>query len=355
MKENWKITVVASEDFKDALGKVLIEGCKMETLPDDCHLLENISRNSPDLVFLQLKEPSSYTFSLTREIKLLSPQTMVMVVGDIKTPYIPILAFRSQVYDVINWPTSEKELKERLKNAFLRKKMGASKAAQERLHFSLVHRLRNPLGAISGHVQKLLMTLHKLSERQIEEGLRQILSSCVRIEESLNEFLSLHRGGAQSKTILDINTIVESALTLLVYRTTQGNIQVERSLGAGLPHIKGHSKDLLEAFINVITNSIEAMEGGGRLTVETSTVEGYKGTPGKWVCVAFKDSGRGIKEEDLTRVFTPFFTTKEKDNIGLGLSIVKEIVAAHQGYIEVKSEVAKGTEFYIYLPSEEGQ
>jgi signal transduction histidine kinase len=352
LKGRWKIVVVDDGEFKKMLEKVLTEECELESLPDDAHLLETISRLSPDLVFLFMKESNSYTFSLTREIKLLSPQTMVIVVGEVKTVDIPILVFRSQAYDMINWPVSEQELKERTQNALLRKKMGATKASHDRLSFSLVHQIRNPLGAISGNVQQLLRTLDKLSEEQIEAGLRQILSNCIRVEESLNEFLSLQRGAIMARTVLNLNTLVESALSLLIYRTEQKNIRVEKCLGTRLPHIKGIGKELMEAFVNVITNAIEAMREGGRLTVETNGVEGYRGSSSKWVYVKFRDTGCGMTEEDQHRIFTPFFTTKER-GVGLGLSITKEIIESHKGYIEIQSHVAKGTEFRIYLPAGE--
>lgn len=354
MKEHWKIAVVAGKDFREMLVKVLPKDCEVESLPDDSRLLENIAKASPDLIFLNLREPNSYTFSLTREIKLVSPQTMVIVVGEMKTPDIPLLAFRSKAYDMISCPASEQELKERAQNALLRKKMGVSKTSQEQLPFSVVHQIRNPLGAISGHVQQLLRTLDKLPKKQIDEGLHQILSSCIRIEQSLNEFLNLQRGIAQERALLDINTVVESALALLVYRIEQKKVRVEKFLAASLPYLRGNSKTLLEAFINFITNSIEAMQEGGKLTVETKAQEGYKGLSGKWISVGIKDTGCGIKEEDIPRIFIPFFTTKGADNIGLGLSIGKEIVESHHGHIEVHSNVAKGTEFCIYLPAGEG-
>lgn len=353
MKGHWKIAVVARDDLREVLMRVLPEDYDVETLPDDSRLLETISRTSPDLIFLYLKTPSSYTFSLIREIKLVSPQTMVIVVGKVSTPDIPILAFRSQVYDMIIWPTTERELKERTQNAISRKRMGTSKSSKDKLPISLVHQLRNPLGAISGHVQQLLRTLNRLSERQVEEGLRQILSSCVRIEESLNEFLRVQRGTALVRAPLDINTVVESALALLVYRTSQRNIQVEKALGVGLPLVKGTSQHLLEAFMNILTNSIEAMQEGGKLAVETTAQEGYRGLPGRWVCVAFKDTGCGIKEEDSPRIFTPFFTTKEEGNVGLGLPIVKEIVESHRGHMEVNGKLGKGTRFCVYIPAGE--
>ncbi len=353
LKERWKIAVVGGRDLTNMLTNALPEDYKVETLPDDNQLLGTISRMPPDLIFLELDEPSNYTFSLVREIKLVSPQTMVIVVGEVKTPDIPILAFRSHVYDIIIWPTSEQELKERTQNAISRKRMGATRSSQDKRSITLVHQLRNPLGAISGYVQQLLRTLNRLSESEIEDRLRQILSSCVRIEESLNEFLNVQRGKTLAKTPLDVNAVIESALALLVYRTSQKNILVEKSLSADLPLVRGTSQHLLEAFINVITNSIEAMKEGGRLRVETSTVCDYKGHSGKWIRVTFKDTGCGIRGEDLPKMFAPFFTTKEEGNIGLGLSIVKEIVESHHGRIEVNGLIGKGTEFSIFLPTGE--
>ncbi|HHT9120123.1 MAG TPA: ATP-binding protein [Candidatus Hypogeohydataceae bacterium YC41] len=326
---------------------------EVEPLPDDSSLLETILRTSPDLVFLQLKEPNNCTFSIIREIKLLSPQTMVIVVGEVRTPDITIQAFRSQAFDVINWPTTEQELKERMRDAFVRKGIEASKNSKEQLSLSIVHQLRNPLGAISGHVQQLLRTLDRVSKSQIEEELRQVLFCCIRMEQSLNESINAQRGITQTRTTLDANTILENALALLTHRTGQKNITVAKSLCADLPCVKGNSKDLQEAFVNFITNSVEAMQEGGVLTIETGYKEGPYNLPGRWICVAIKDTGCGIKEEDMPWIFTPFFTTKGEKNIGLGLSIAKEVIESHHGHVEVNSKVAKGAKFYIYLPAAE--
>ena len=111
-----------------------------------------------------------------------------------------------------------------------------------------------------------------------------------------------------------------------------------------MPLVEADFGQLRQACVNVIMNACEAMGRGGTLAIEVSPVEA-----GRWVEVAFSDTGPGISPEHLTKIFDPFFTTKEKGT-GLGLSVVYGIIERHGGKIEIQSEVGKGTRVAIRLP-----
>ena len=105
---------------------------------------------------------------------------------------------------------------------------------------------------------------------------------------------------------------------------------------------------LQQVFTNLTLNGIQAMPNGGELTLHTSVVDSAKGTD--WIKVDVKDTGCGIPKEHLSKLFTPFFTTKGKGKgVGLGLAVVYGIIQRHKGRVEVQSEVGRGTTFTIYL------
>ena len=126
------------------------------------------------------------------------------------------------------------------------------------------------------------------------------------------------------------------------------NIEIIKHLGTNLPQVLMDPSQIQQIFMNLIINAAEAMGGKGRLTLTTRYVQA---TPESTVEVEFADTGHGISEEDLTKLFNPFFTTKEVGHgTGLGLAISYGIIKEHKGTICVESEVGKGTTFIVCLP-----
>ena len=142
---------------------------------------------------------------------------------------------------------------------------------------------------------------------------------------------------------VNVNHVVEEAVQLLANQIQIQGVKLERHLGP-LPLVDGDFGQLRQACVNVIMNACEAMSRGGRLVIDSGLVE-----DGRWVEVAFQDSGPGIPPDHLTKIFDPFFTTKEKGT-GLGLSVVYGIIERHGGKIDLKTEVGKGTRIAIRLP-----
>jgi two-component system NtrC family sensor kinase len=145
---------------------------------------------------------------------------------------------------------------------------------------------------------------------------------------------------------VQVNEVIRKMLNILKPQLQYKNIKLELNLDKNLPEIKGDSAKLLDAFINIAANAIDAMKEGGKLSIRT-----YK-SDGK-VVVEIADTGVGIPEEHLSKIFDPFFTTKEVGKgTGLGLYITYSVIEKHGGEIEVKSKVGEGTTFKIYLPGE---
>jgi signal transduction histidine kinase len=139
--------------------------------------------------------------------------------------------------------------------------------------------------------------------------------------------------------------VVQEALSRIA---VPENVEVVSQLDGTLPIILADPDQLGQVFGNIILNAVQAMPQGGQLVVKTSEVS-EKLPKSEWVAVSFTDTGVGISEESLGKLFEPLFTTKAK-GVGLGLAVTKALVEGHGGTIEVKSEVGVGTTFTVRLP-----
>ncbi|MBI5583297.1 MAG: PAS domain S-box protein [Deltaproteobacteria bacterium] len=218
-------------------------------------------------------------------------------------------------------------------------------AALGRITASVADKIRNPLTAIGGFARRL--------DKQIPEGSKEkeytkfILAEVSRLENILRTVLSLSRVTASRPEKCDLKEIVQEAIGIFEEPCKERSIAIKRSFGE-VPVIEGERELLLAAIENLIVNAMDAMPHGGLLTIATGT-EMIDGVARAVVTVS--DTGEGIKEEDLNRIFEPFYTTKvSAKRIGLGLSIAKRVVEDHKGWIRVESTVGAGTGFILYFP-----
>jgi two-component system NtrC family sensor kinase len=149
-----------------------------------------------------------------------------------------------------------------------------------------------------------------------------------------------------------VNALVQEVLALASPGISrQQGVQVVTELSPELPSIMADGDQLRQVLLNLVTNALDAMPEGGPLSVHTHPV--WKADGRAAVQIRITDTGRGIRREDLRKIFDPFFTTKGPGHgAGLGLAICQRIVKAHQGSIEVESDVGQGTTFLITLPVE---
>ena len=127
------------------------------------------------------------------------------------------------------------------------------------------------------------------------------------------------------------------------------NIKILRQVSAGLPPVKVDSSQMKQAFINIILNAVDAMSQGGSIAIGIEELKNQSGDSA--LEVRFTDSGCGIPEENLHKVFDPFFSTKQKQGgTGLGLSVTKGIIEGHNGTIEIESKPGHGTTVKVMLP-----
>ena len=201
------------------------------------------------------------------------------------------------------------------------------------------HELRNPLGAIKNAAYFLNMVLEN-PEPDVKETLEIMNTEVARSEDILSSLLDFARPTVLMLRKVRINDVIDEAVAR---NPIAENITLIRNLDETLPEIMADPDKLLQVFTNLVTNACQAMPAGGSLTLQ-SALQGQD-----QVMVSVTDTGVGISEEHMKRLFEPLFSTKAK-GIGLGLVVTKSIVDAHNGSIGIRSGEGKGTTFTVTLP-----
>ncbi len=214
-------------------------------------------------------------------------------------------------------------------------------AALGQLAAGIAHEIRNPLTSINILIHALLEKFP--SENPQRQDLKVIEEEIHRINEILDQFLRFAKPAPPVLEKTDPLSLFEEILLLLRPQIEKGKISVHKEFQP-LPMVLMDREQIKQALLNLLLNAIQAMPRGGPLILS-----GRNSEEGQWVELSVRDSGVGISEEDLNRLFDPFFSTKE-GGIGLGLSITHRIIDQHHGKIEVESKLGEGTLFTIWLP-----
>jgi PAS domain S-box-containing protein len=225
---------------------------------------------------------------------------------------------------------------------------------------SVAHEVNNPLAGILVYTA-LLLKKYQGKKLQTEETENQLLKMKKELERTsgiIRNLLDFSRQSDADMRPTEINKVVEAALLLVRHQISLENIKLEMKLGQDLPLVLAGFDQIQQVLINLMLNATQAMPEGGKLTLATSVAKGVKinESPKNTVRIDVTDTGIGIPKENLRKLFTPFFTTKEKGKgVGLGLPVVHGIIERHKGKIEVASEENKGTTFTIYLEAMDGK
>ncbi|HBH88030.1 MAG TPA: hypothetical protein DDY17_10590 [Syntrophaceae bacterium] len=206
----------------------------------------------------------------------------------------------------------------------------------------LAHEIRNPLGSIKGAAQYLRSESNNGENQRL---LDVIIEEVDRLNSVVSQFLNYAKPYTINLKKQDVNQVIEKAISIVKASDRLGNISVEKELRSDLPMVDIDAEQLVQVILNITFNAIEAMPAGGTLIFRTSKIESSDGGA---VGISIRDTGTGIKKEEIKNIFKPFFTTKER-GVGLGLAICQKIIKNHGGYIRVKSIPHQGTIFYIRL------
>jgi len=221
-----------------------------------------------------------------------------------------------------------------------------------KLASAVAHELGTPLNVIKARARMI-------SEREVEgeeaiESSQIIVGQSTRMAEIIRGLLDLSRRREPQKEQVDLRLVISQTVELIEALARKNRISIERKLGADLINISIDPDQIRQVLSNLIMNAMEAMPNGGTMTVALSKKTDYKPTKdlsNDYAVISVTDTGSGILPQNFKRVFDPFFTTKDRQTgTGLGLSISADIIREHGGWIEIDSEVDKGTRLSVFLP-----
>jgi signal transduction histidine kinase len=220
---------------------------------------------------------------------------------------------------------------------------------------SVAHEFNNPLQIILGFAQELLQET-KPSETH-HESLTIIETETRRCREIIRSLMDFARPVEAERAPSPVEPIVRNGIRLVFHYLELSKIRVEIDIQPDLPPIYANSQQLQQVLMNLAFNAAEAMPKGGRLTIRAAKEPAGepRDGPGPELIIAVSDTGAGIPKADMTKIFRPFFSTKQKKGMGLGLSICERIMEAHGGRIIVESEPGTGSTFYLHFPMTEAK
>ncbi|WP_029522546.1 ATP-binding protein [Persephonella sp. KM09-Lau-8] len=205
----------------------------------------------------------------------------------------------------------------------------------------LSHDIKNPLAAIAASAFAIKKRAKTLNDNRIIQLSEKIEKNSQRASDIITRLLNYAKPSYYKIEKVDLREILLSALDLALPENLKRKVKISKRLGKNI-YTYGDATALQRVFINLLMNSIEAMNNEGKIDIRLTKNENY-------AVISIKDYGPGIPEDMIEHIFDPFFTTKEKGT-GLGLSVVSKIIKDHRGEIEVKSKENEGTEFVVKLP-----
>ncbi len=209
----------------------------------------------------------------------------------------------------------------------------------------LVHQINNPLMSIMGNAE--ICRLQMDDPAGVESSLCGILRATDQIQRINKEILNLGKNAEAETEPVDVKTIINDCLEMFADLITLKGIEVKKELNEGRGYVLGSRFGLEQLFKNLILNALDAMDGSPDKILSIRTESEKDGSA---IGIKIEDTGGGIPEDSLTKIFTPFYTRK-KNGTGLGLSVVKDVLSKHHGEIKIDSQVGRGTVFEIYLPT----
>lgn len=222
-------------------------------------------------------------------------------------------------------------------------------AVMGQLAAGVAHEINNPINGIITYIRLLLKKLdeNKVDPETWKKNLKLVERETKRIGQLVKNLLNFSRKTEPELRHVSLKHIIEEALPLLHEQFLLKNVNLIKIFDDSIPEVLGDSNQLQQVILNLILNAVQAVEQQGTVKI-TLAAEGSG-----FVHLNIWDNGVGIPKEDIDKLFDPFYTTKtgKQAGVGLGLSIAKKIVKAHNGRIRIESEVGKGTSVFVRLPT----
>lgn len=329
-----KLVDEAQQQLESGIVDWLFAEKKTVVIPDLSKLIEDGSSRNYVLVPLILRRQGIGIFLIHTEKKQeeFSHQDVQL---------LSVLANQAAV-GIENWRVNAQLVRanNELKTFQAQMLQAAKLAAVGELAASIVHEIKNP-------VQILVMQMNLVMTDRLQGDWKGMLDAQIkRLAEITKRLMNFsHSVGEEYEyEPLDVNKELKFIADIIAHDYRNNNISVEFKLTENLPTIPGSVNHLQQVFLNMLINARDAMPKGGTMTVSTE-MKDFR------AIIRFTDTGTGISQENMSKLFTPFFTTKEAGKgTGLGLSICNKIISNHKGEIRAESEEGKGTTFIISLP-----
>ena len=273
--------------------------------------------------------------------------------------FLPVVEYSATSLVIINDITGRLQAEEDKKKLEAQLNRAQKMEAMGFMAGVVAHDLNNILSGIVSYPELLLMDLPEGSP--LRKPIKTIQESGMRAAEVVSDLLTVARGVATGREVLNLNTIVAEYFESPEYQElekTHSSVNLNTELDPDLLNMSGSPIHIKKTLMNLVTNASEAIEGGGTITISTlnryldEPLKGYeKIRTGEYVMCTVSDDGSGISPGDLERIFEPFYTKKVmgRSGTGLGLAVVWNTVQDHNGYIDIKSS-EKGTVFELYFP-----
>lgn len=243
--------------------------------------------------------------------------------------------------EMIEGLESKRELEERLNQTERAAVIG-------RITQAVAHEIRNPLNVINlsiDHVSNKYAPEDESKRAQLNRMLGSIKDEISRLNRMLSDLLNYGRPAGLAFETVNLRDLVKETLSLIKPQADEQHVQMKLETDGSSAEVLADRERLKSCLSNIAINALQAMPAGGSLQTHVQTVNGH-------VEVAITDSGSGISEDALTKIFEPYYSTKQS-GFGLGLAVTKWIIEQHRGSIEVNSKLNQGTTFVVRLPSAE--
>lgn len=210
-----------------------------------------------------------------------------------------------------------------------------------KLSAGLTHEIRNPLSALRLNLDYLSISSEEYSE-DAQEAIRASLEAVERISTMIESVLEFSRKATSERSMHNLNDVISTGVGIMSPAAAMKAVLITTDLNKKLPDSQFNRNKVLQVLINLLTNSIEACDKGGKVKVKSSIDEG-------WLKIHVQDDGCGIEDCNKEKIFSDFYTNK-RTGTGLGLSVSRSIIEEQGGTITYKSAPQKGTTFYVSLP-----
>jgi signal transduction histidine kinase len=312
--------------------------------------LEKVILDTPDLILLDLRLPDISGEGVLKRVKDIA----VVIITGHGGEQVAVDLMRKGAIDFLSKPIEHDVLLSSIKNALeirdaqIEDRRFDRYPSLERFFPFLAHEIRNPLHAISGALV-IIQRRSDLKDSLLNQSIKIINEEVHHLNEFVQECLNFVRPPNLVHFVgVEIPEVISVVINVIshIYESESKKIRIMTDIEPNLPKIYANYEEVKQAFLNIIKNAFEAMPEGGEFTIKACMNSDSQ----KYVEITFRDSGIGIKKENLDKLFNPFFTTKLRGT-GLGLAISRRIIVErHRGKIYLESEEKKGTTIKIELP-----